>query len=49
MRSPRWGTGTVFGVIGGYEEGGDYPWASYSVNFSLPTLNLYWQAEQQQF
>jgi V8-like Glu-specific endopeptidase len=47
--SPRWGTGTVFGVIGGYEEGGDYPWASYSVYFSGPTLKLYWQAEAQQF
>lgn len=47
--SPHSGSGTVFGVIGGYEEGGDYPWASYSVYFSLPTLNLYWQAEQQQF
>jgi len=38
----------VFGVIGGYEEGGDYPWASYCVYFSLSTLNLYWQAEAQQ-
>lgn len=47
--NPHWGTGTVFGVIGGYEEGGDYPWASYSVYFSGPTLKLYWQAEAQQF
>ena len=46
---PALGHGPVFGVIGGYEEGGDYPWASYSGHFSLPTLNLYWQAEQQQF
>jgi V8-like Glu-specific endopeptidase len=46
--NPHWGSGTVFGVIGGYEEGGDYPWASYSVYFSQPTLNLYWQAEAQQ-
>lgn len=43
------GTGMVFGVIGGYEEGGDYPWASYSVYFGPPTLKLYWQAEAQQF
>lgn len=46
---PALGTGTVFGVIGGYEEGGDYPWASYSVYFTGPTLKLYWQAEAQQF
>ena len=46
--NPQHGSGTVFGVIGGYEEGGDFPWASYSVYFSLPTLNLYWQAEAQQ-
>ena len=45
---PQAGTGTVFGVIGGYEEGGDYPWASYSVYFGPPTLKLYWQAELQQ-
>jgi V8-like Glu-specific endopeptidase len=37
------GTGVVFGVIGGYEQGGDYEWASYSVRFSLPTLRLYLQ------
>jgi V8-like Glu-specific endopeptidase len=38
------GTGVVFGVIGGYEQGGDYEWASYSVRFSLPTLDLFLQA-----
>ena len=27
------GSGTVFGVIGGYQEGGDYEWASYSAYF----------------
>ena len=27
------GTGTIFGVIGGYEWGGDYDWASYSAVF----------------
>jgi V8-like Glu-specific endopeptidase len=37
------GTGVVFGVIGGYEQGGDYEWASYSVRFSLPTLDLFLQ------
>jgi hypothetical protein len=34
------GTGVVFGGIGGYEEVGDYPWASYSVYFGPPTLKL---------
>jgi V8-like Glu-specific endopeptidase len=40
------GTGTVFGVIGGYEQGGDYNWASYSAYFSWPTLELFLQAEK---
>jgi V8-like Glu-specific endopeptidase len=42
------GAGTVFGVIGGYQEGGNYPWASYSAYFGLPTLELFLQAEKQQ-
>jgi V8-like Glu-specific endopeptidase len=42
------GTGTVIGVIGGYEEGGDYEWASYSAYFGWPTLELFLQAEKQQ-
>jgi V8-like Glu-specific endopeptidase len=42
------GTGTVFGVIGGYKEGGLYPWASFSAYFGLPTLKLYLQAEKHQ-
>jgi V8-like Glu-specific endopeptidase len=42
------GTGTIFGVIGGYEQGGDYNWASYSAYFSWPTLELFMQAEKQQ-
>ncbi len=41
------GTGTVFGVIGGYEEGGNYAWASYSAYFGPPTLELFLQAEKQ--
>ena len=40
------GTGTVFGVIGGYEEGGDYEWASYSAYFGSATKILYEQAER---
>jgi V8-like Glu-specific endopeptidase len=42
------GTGMVFGVIGGYKEGGLYPWASFSAYFGLPTLKLFLQAEKQQ-
>ena len=43
----RNGTGTVFGVIGGYEQGGDYEWASYSAYFGSATRTLYQQAERQ--
>jgi V8-like Glu-specific endopeptidase len=39
------GTGTVFGVIGGYKEGGLYPWASFSAYFGTPALKLFRQAE----
>lgn len=42
------GTGTVFGVIGGFEEGGLYPWASFSAYFGPSTLKLFLQAEQRQ-
>ena len=35
------GTGTVFGVIGGYELGGDYEWASYSAYFGSAARILY--------
>jgi V8-like Glu-specific endopeptidase len=31
--NPRTGTGVVHGVIGGYEQGGSYEWASYSAYF----------------
>jgi hypothetical protein len=41
------GTGTVFGVIGGYEQGGDYDWASYSAYFGSATRSLYQQVEHQ--
>lgn len=39
------GTGTLFGVIGGYEDGGDYDWASYSAVFGASALSLFRQAE----
>jgi len=39
------GTGTLFGVIGGYQAGGDYEWASYSPVFGTATLVLFRQAE----
>ena len=38
-------TGTLFGVIGGYQEGGRYDWASYSPVFGAAALALYRQAE----
>lgn len=41
----RTGTGTVFGVIGGYEQGGNYDWASYSAYFGRPTLKLFQRAQ----
>jgi hypothetical protein len=41
----RRGTGTLFGVIGGYQEGGRYDWASYSPVFGAAALALYRQAE----
>jgi V8-like Glu-specific endopeptidase len=41
------GTGTVFGVIGGYQEGGNYEWASYSAYFGTALRNLFVAAEKQ--
>ena len=41
------GGGKVFGVIGGYEEGGDYEWASYSSYFGPAARSLFQQAEHQ--
>jgi V8-like Glu-specific endopeptidase len=39
------GTGTVIGVIGGYQGGGDYSWESYSAYFGSETASLLRQAE----
>jgi V8-like Glu-specific endopeptidase len=39
------GTGTVYGVIGGYEAGGYVSWASYSAAFEKPAQELMAQAE----
>jgi len=38
------GTGTVFGVVGGYRQGGNVPWASYSAYFSTSVHELFLQA-----
>jgi V8-like Glu-specific endopeptidase len=42
--SPRSHTGTIVGVIGGYQQGGDTPSVSYSVRFGLAILQLYRRA-----
>jgi V8-like Glu-specific endopeptidase len=39
------GTGTVYGVIGGYEAGGDVSWASYAAALEQPAQQLLAQAE----
>ncbi len=39
------GTGTLYGVIGGYQRGGSYEWASYSPALGAAALALYQQAE----
>jgi len=43
--NPVTGSGTVIGDIGGYEQGGDYPWASYSPYYASPILRLFLQAQ----
>jgi V8-like Glu-specific endopeptidase len=43
----RTGTGTVFGVIGGYQLGGNHPWASYSAYFAGRVRELFKRAETQ--
>ncbi len=43
--SPRSHTGTIVGVIGGYEEGGDSPSVSYSALIGPAIQQLYRQAE----
>lgn len=45
--NPVTGGGTVIGDIGGYEQGGDYPWASYSPYYASPVLRLFRQAQLQ--
>ena len=42
--SARSRTGTIVGVIGGYEQGGDTPSVSYSVRFGGAVQSLYQQA-----
>ena len=39
------GTGTLYGVIGGYQQGGNYEWASYSPVLGTAALALFRQAE----
>ncbi len=39
--NPRTGLGTVVGVIGGYEQGGDSPQVSYSSYFDQDIMDLY--------
>jgi hypothetical protein len=39
------GQGTVIGVIGGYEQGGDLPQVSYSVAFGAAVAALYQAAK----
>jgi V8-like Glu-specific endopeptidase len=43
--NPRAGGGTVIGVIGGYEQGGSYEWASYSSYFGVEARSLLGVAE----
>lgn len=45
--NPVTGGGVVIGDIGGYEQGGNYPWASYSVYYSQSILRLFTQAQHQ--
>jgi hypothetical protein len=46
--NPVTGGGTLIGDIGGYEQGGDYPWSSYSDYYSWPTLQLFLVAQAEQ-
>jgi V8-like Glu-specific endopeptidase len=39
------GTGTIYGVIGGYEAGGDVSWASYAAALEEPAQELLAEAE----
>ena len=42
---PRDGAGTLLGVLGGYEWGGDYQWASYSPHFGVAMQAVFRVAE----
>jgi hypothetical protein len=44
--NPKTGTGTVFGDIGGYQQGGVYDWRSYSPYISSDAKALFGQAEK---
>jgi hypothetical protein len=46
--NPATGSGVVSGDIGGYEQGGDYAWTSYSGYYGAATLDLFNQAQLQQ-
>jgi V8-like Glu-specific endopeptidase len=43
---PATGLGTIVGVIGGYEQGGDYPQVSYAAAFGPAAMALYRSAER---
>jgi hypothetical protein len=43
--NPGTGAGTLVGVIGGYDDGGRYPWASYSPYFGSALRAAYQLAE----
>lgn len=42
---PATGNGTVVGVIGGYQQGGDSPAVSYAAMFGQNVLSLYVTAQ----
>lgn len=46
--NPVTGSGIVIGDIGGFEEGGNYPWASYSSYYDATILRLYGAAQAAQ-
>jgi hypothetical protein len=46
--NPYTGSGVLIGDIGGYEQGGDYPWASYSAYYTWSILQLFTETQLQQ-
>ena len=46
--NPVTGSGVVFGDIGGFDQGGDYPWYSYSSYYNATIDLLYAQAQASQ-